>query len=45
MATVASSVADAQTRERRFYSRMALFLVALAFVGVAPSFYLRGIVP
>lgn len=45
MATVASPAIDAQTRERRFYSRMALFLVVLAFVGFAPSFYLRGMVP
>ena len=45
MATVASPVVDAQTRERRFYCRMALLLVALVFIGFAPSFYLRGIVP
>lgn len=45
MATVASSAVDIQARERRFYSRMALFLVALAFVGFAPSFYLRDVVP
>ncbi|WP_395622441.1 hypothetical protein [Sphingomonas daechungensis] len=45
MATVASSAADLQSRERRFYTRMALFLTALVFVGFAPSFYLRGIVP
>ncbi|NUT00444.1 MAG: hypothetical protein HOP96_05670 [Sphingomonas sp.] len=45
MATVASSTVDIQTRERRFYSRMALFLVAIVFIGFAPSFYLRGIVP
>lgn len=45
MATIASPAVDAQTRERRFYCRMALFLVALVFVGFAPSFYLRDIVP
>ena len=45
MATIASKALDAQTRERRFYCRMALFLVALVFLGFAPSFYLRGIVP
>ena len=45
MASVASSAVDSSTRERRFYSRMALFLVALVFIGFAPSFYLRGIVP
>ena len=31
--------------ERKFYCRMALFLVALVFLGFAPSFYLRDIVP
>lgn len=45
MATVASPAVDLQTRERRFYCRMALFLAALVFMGFAPSFYLRGIVP
>lgn len=45
MATVAPSGLDRSARERRFYTRMALFLAALVFVGFAPSFYLRGIVP
>lgn len=45
MATIASPAVDAQTRERRFYSRMAIALVVLVFLGFAPSFYLRGIVP
>jgi hypothetical protein len=45
MATVAASPAERQSAERKFYSRMALFLVALVFLGFAPSFYLRGIVP
>lgn len=45
MATIASPAVDAQTRERRFYCRMALMLVALVFIGFAPSFYLRNIVP
>lgn len=45
MATVASPAVDTQTRERRFYSRMAIFLVVLMFAGFAPSFYLRDIVP
>ena len=45
MATVAASAADKKTSERKFYSRMAIFLVALVFAGFAPSFYLRGLVP
>ncbi|MBA3511425.1 hypothetical protein [Sphingomonas sp.] len=45
MATVTSPRAEQLSAERRFYSRMALFLVALAFLGFAPSFYLRDIVP
>ena len=45
MATVASSAVDIQTRERRFYCRMALFLVVIVLLGFGPSFYLRGIVP
>jgi hypothetical protein len=46
MATVAASPAvERQTRERRFYSRMAIFLVVVMFAGFAPSFYLKDIVP
>src|SRR4051794_41877461 len=45
MATVAVSAADRKTSERKFYSRMALFLVALVLLGFGPSFYLKGIVP
>jgi hypothetical protein len=45
MATVAASPAERRSAERKFYSRMALFLVALVFLGFAPSFYLRDIVP
>lgn len=45
MATVAASAADRKTSERKFYTRMALFLVALVLLGFSPSFYLRGIVP
>jgi cytochrome bd-type quinol oxidase subunit 2 len=45
MATVAEGSVDRKSGERKFYSRMALFLVALVFLGFAPSFYLRGIVP
>ncbi|MDJ0387128.1 hypothetical protein QMO56_03290 [Roseomonas sp. E05] len=30
--------------ERRFYASMALFMLALVFIGFAPSFYLRDVV-
>ena len=45
MATIAQSTADRKASERRFYSRMALFLVLLVLLGFGPSFYLRGVVP
>jgi hypothetical protein len=45
MATVTSPRAEQLSAERKFYSRMALFLMALMFIGFAPSFYLRDIVP
>ena len=45
MATVASSASDRKSSERKFYSRMALFLVFIVLLGFGPSFYLRGIVP
>jgi len=45
MATVAASPTDRKASERKFYTRMALFLVAIVFLGFAPSFYLKGIVP
>ena len=45
MATVLASSADRKTSERKFYSRMALFLVFIVLLGFGPSFYLRGIVP
>ena len=45
MATVTSDRREHLSAERRFYSRMALFLVALMFVAFAPSFYLRDVVP
>jgi hypothetical protein len=45
MATVVASAADRRTSERKFYSRMALFLVFLVLLGFGPSFYLRGVVP
>jgi len=31
-------------RERRFYLGMSIFMIAIVFLGFAPSFYLRGIV-
>jgi len=45
MATIAVPSQDRQSAERKFYSRMAFLLVAVVFLGFAPSFYLRGIVP
>lgn len=45
MATVVASGHDRKAAERRFYSRMALFLVFLVLLGFAPSFYLKGLVP
>jgi hypothetical protein len=42
-----ATIAQGSTRnaaERRFYSRMALFMIAVVFIGFAPSFYLRGLV-
>src|SRR3954465_4276591 len=45
MATIVASPADRKASERKFYSRMAIFMVALVFIGFAPSFYLRGVVP
>lgn len=45
MATTIDSRADRLASERRFYSRMALFLVFLVLLGFGPSFYLRGLVP
>jgi cytochrome bd-type quinol oxidase subunit 2 len=45
MATIAQAPSYRKASERKFYSRMALFLVFLVLLGFAPSFYLRGIVP
>lgn len=42
MATLARSPVDRLSAERRFYSRMALFMVALVFIGFAPSFSCVG---
>lgn len=45
MATIVASPSDRKASERKFYTRMALFLVFLVLLGFGPSFYLRGIVP
>jgi uncharacterized membrane protein YoaK (UPF0700 family) len=45
MATVVASGTDRKASERKFYSRMALFLVFLVLLGFGPSFYQRGVVP
>lgn len=45
MATIVASPADRKASERKFYSRLAIFLVFLVLLGFGPSFYLRGIVP
>jgi len=44
MATTMVAPLDRATAERKFYSRMALFMVGIVFLGFAPSFYLRGLV-
>ena len=45
MATVVASQSDRKSPERKFYSRMALFLAALVLIGFGPSFFLKDIVP
>ena len=45
MATIMMSGADRKSSERKFYSRMALFLVFIVLLGFGPSFYLKGVVP
>jgi cytochrome bd-type quinol oxidase subunit 2 len=45
MATIAAPPADRKASERKFYTRMALFLVFIVLLGFGPSFYLRGVVP
>lgn len=45
MATIVAPAADRKAPERRFYSRMALFLVFMVLLGFGPSFYLKGVVP
>src|SRR4051812_9937643 len=44
MATLAAPTPiDAQTRERRFYTRYALFMVVMVLIGFAPSFYFHNL--
>jgi hypothetical protein len=43
MATVAGRVHERLSRERRFFLGMAVAMVALTFVGFAPSYYLSGV--
>ena len=45
MASVAISTEQRLAAERKFYSRMAIFLVVIVLIGFGPSFYLRGIMP
>ena len=45
MATIAGAPSVKASAERRFYCWMAIGLVALVFLGFAPSFYLRDMVP
>jgi hypothetical protein len=45
VATVAVPTEQRLASERKFYTRMALFLVFIVLLGFGPSFYLRGIVP
>ena len=45
MATIVAAGVDRKASERKFYSRMALFLVAVVILGFGPSFYLRDVVP
>lgn len=33
------------SEERRFFSRMAIAMAAIVFIGFAPSFFLRGLIP
>jgi hypothetical protein len=45
MATIAVPLKERQNAERTFFRRMGFLLLAVVFLGFAPSFYLRGIVP
>ena len=44
MATVVAPAGERKSAERKFYTRMAIFLVVVVLLGFAPSFYLRGVV-
>lgn len=41
---MASTVLARPQSERRFYTGMAVFMIAMVLIGFAPSFYLRGLV-
>jgi hypothetical protein len=45
MATLVASGTDRKASERKFYTRMALFLAFVVLLGFGPSFYLRNVVP
>jgi hypothetical protein len=45
MATIAEGARAPLGSERRFYLGMGLAILAVLFIGFAPSFYLRGMVP
>ena len=42
---MATAVRARLSAERRFYSWMAVLMIAVVLIGFAPSFYLRGVVP
>ena len=45
MATLADNPVGRASAERKFYTRMAILLMVVVFLGFAPSFYLKDIVP
>ena len=45
MATAVAPGIDRKLSERKFYTRMALFLAVLVLLGFGPSFYLKDMVP
>lgn len=40
-----ATMIDRAADERRFYGRMAIAMAVIVFIGFAPSFYLRGLIP
>jgi hypothetical protein len=42
---MAMAAYNLMAEERRFYGRMAIFMAVIVFVGFAPSFYMRGLIP